>query len=517
MPQALPLLSPGLMRALTFLSLAAACAPDDREPAPALPLGSAHAAIVNGALVEDFPAVGLLMKGPTIEESHMWCTGTLIGCTTYVTAAQCVCDGPAAACPDAPPAEPMWIYFQHAGFVPVATIAVDPTYDDQSFEHDVAVLTLAEPVSGIAPTLLSAAAHASGSPVELVGFGRVGPGSDEYGMKRHAQAAFADCPVAWGVERLCFSDPEATTCAGDSGAGYLVRGPSGFELAGVHSSGYCEAGKLGVGSTIGGHRAFLEAKATGSLGEPACDALAPVGDPSTVVTGEHGRIEAGAIVERTIDVAPGTAELRVAMNSTDTFDSAANDVDLELWPPDVDAPACQAIGSSPVGVCRVAAPIPGAWRIRVSAKAGPSDFQLVATTFAGGPIAAEDRFETAAGAALTVAAPDGVLANDDGPLGALAATLVSEPSHGTVELAEDGGFVYTPAADHVGPDAFTYQASDGIYTASAVVTVETLAGPTSDPAPTTPSDITAGCAAGAGPPGWAAVLLAWLAWRRRRR
>src|SRR5205085_1355128 len=58
-------------------------------------------------------------------------------------------------------------------------------------------------------------------------------------------------------------------------------------------------------------------------------------------------------------------------------------------------------------------------------------------------------------------APGGVLANDtDADGNTLSAVLVSGPSHGTVSLAADGGFTYTPAADYNGPDSFTYKATD---------------------------------------------------------
>ncbi len=62
---------------------------------------------------------------------------------------------------------------------------------------------------------------------------------------------------------------------------------------------------------------------------------------------------------------------------------------------------------------------------------------------------------------LTVSAP-GVLADDvdvDGdPLTAL---LISGPAHGSLTLAPNGSFVYTPAANYLGPDSFVYVANDG--------------------------------------------------------
>lgn len=60
------------------------------------------------------------------------------------------------------------------------------------------------------------------------------------------------------------------------------------------------------------------------------------------------------------------------------------------------------------------------------------------------------------------AAP-GVLANDLG-VGAtnLTATLVTGPTNGSVSLAADGGFTYTPATNYNGPDCFVYAVSNGV-------------------------------------------------------
>src|SRR5207249_1647107 len=43
----------------------------------------------------------------------------------------------------------------------------------------------------------------------------------------------------------------------------------------------------------------------------------------------------------------------------------------------------------------------------------------------------------------------------------LTAVLVAGPSHGTLSLGADGGFVYTPAANYNGTDGFTYKVNDG--------------------------------------------------------
>lgn len=74
-----------------------------------------------------------------------------------------------------------------------------------------------------------------------------------------------------------------------------------------------------------------------------------------------------------------------------------------------------------------------------------------------------------------------VLANDkDADGNALTAVLKTGASHGTVTLAADGSYVYKAAAGYVGADSFTYTASDGKASDSALVSI-TVAAP---PAPT---------------------------------
>src|SRR5262249_49922947 len=53
-----------------------------------------------------------------------------------------------------------------------------------------------------------------------------------------------------------------------------------------------------------------------------------------------------------------------------------------------------------------------------------------------------------------------VLSNDYSPNGSLTASLVTGPSHGTLNLNADGSFTYTPAPNYNGPDSFVYQATD---------------------------------------------------------
>jgi hypothetical protein len=71
----------------------------------------------------------------------------------------------------------------------------------------------------------------------------------------------------------------------------------------------------------------------------------------------------------------------------------------------------------------------------------------------------------------------GVLVKDVSANGqALTAVLASGPGHGTLSLNADGSFTYTPVANFVGTDSFTYQAkgSDGTLSTAAPVTIQVI-------------------------------------------
>jgi hypothetical protein len=77
------------------------------------------------------------------------------------------------------------------------------------------------------------------------------------------------------------------------------------------------------------------------------------------------------------------------------------------------------------------------------------------------PTAQDDEYSGPEDDLLVVQAP-GILANDRDPEGGdLMILLQDEPTHGTLTLADDGGFEYAPDPDFQGEDQFTYRVSDG--------------------------------------------------------
>lgn len=80
---------------------------------------------------------------------------------------------------------------------------------------------------------------------------------------------------------------------------------------------------------------------------------------------------------------------------------------------------------------------------------------------------------------LAVPAASGVLSGVSGPGGAqLSASVATQPTHGSLTMADDGSFTYTPAPGYSGADSFTYQATDPSKNyATAQVTLRVAAPP----------------------------------------
>jgi large repetitive protein len=101
------------------------------------------------------------------------------------------------------------------------------------------------------------------------------------------------------------------------------------------------------------------------------------------------------------------------------------------------------------------------------------------------PLAVNDAFTMESGTTLNVPAA-GVLSNDSDPEGGpITASFFSGPLHGSVSLAADGSFSYTPTTDYVGMDAFLYRVSDGeLWSPLAAVTIHVTPHTSEAPVPT---------------------------------
>lgn len=101
---------------------------------------------------------------------------------------------------------------------------------------------------------------------------------------------------------------------------------------------------------------------------------------------------------------------------------------------------------------------------------GDREVFLVAVTSLN---ANDDMYEVVVDGELMVDGENGVLANDvDSEGDPLTASVLTDPTNGSLTLAEDGSFTYMPNAEFHGTDTFTYQADDDNgHTSEATVTI----------------------------------------------
>ena len=96
-----------------------------------------------------------------------------------------------------------------------------------------------------------------------------------------------------------------------------------------------------------------------------------------------------------------------------------------------------------------------------------TDITIIVNSANDAPVALDASATTDEDTAVTIA-PSTSDADGD----ALTLEIASDPAHGTAAVNGSGGITYSPAADYVGEDLFTYTASDGAATsAAATVTV----------------------------------------------
>ncbi len=352
--------------------------------------------IVNGTLSFSDPTVGALLSGSDPERALAFCSGTLIGCRTFVTAAHCVCDLDGASCQSgagAPDPGDWLVFFQHAGFFGVESIALHPGFDFPA--DDVAVLRLATPIGGVTPTPLAAAEPPLGSDGTIVGFGRSGGNAEDYGLKQRGSVVTSACAGDLPAGLVCweFADPigppgtDSNTCNGDSGGPLFVDDAGTRVLAGITSGGDsfdCQALDRSYDTSVAVQRSYIEAQAGADLGGASCGSLSQVGDAATQVVGFTQRLDAAKTQgAHAVDVGPGVTQLRVALNASE---EPGGDLDLYVRfgsPPTSAEWDCRAFGPNQYGFCSFDAPAEGAWHVLVNRYAGAATYQLTATLLSG--------------------------------------------------------------------------------------------------------------------------------------
>jgi secreted trypsin-like serine protease len=312
---------------LVSLALAATLVPLVAGPSTAT-TGAAAPRIVNGQQEDaaQYPwIVSLLSRSRYASEGafqSQFCGGTLTTPTTVVTAAHCVANQDTGVVRD--PASVL------VGFgsnlregairpVDVASITVNPNYARRTASNDIAVLTLAQPVTDVAPlppvTMAEASAlTAAGASVRAVGWGNTSSDAKSYPavFRVGRMVVFPDTACGGGQEYVLdgvrfvgFGPGEADAavmicaagvspagvvidaCQGDSGGPLVAGDGAAARLAGVVSWGEeCATNRAGVYTRVSSELDFLAS--VNAI--PVSDITLPAVSPGLEVLPRAGRL-----------------------------------------------------------------------------------------------------------------------------------------------------------------------------------------------------------------------------------
>ena len=120
----------------------------------------------------------------------------------------------------------------------------------------------------------------------------------------------------------------------------------------------------------------------------------------------------------------------------------------------------------------------------------PQTFNITITPQNMPPVAVNDTYSTQTNQPLTVAAANGLLANDTDADGPNPLQIVSPGtralSNGNIQINADGSFTFTADAGFVGSNTFFYTVTDGVSQSTASATINVTAVPVVPPPPVPP-------------------------------
>ena len=377
-----------------------ACCALATSGAVAEPTFRAQKRIANGLNTGDFPTTGQLIH---VSESGGYrdCSGTLVGCKTFLTAAHCIDQ-------DLNPGS-YWVYLQNAGVMAVESLHPHPEH--QGFEGtdvaDIAVVKLSEPVTGIEPTSLidfdptTLLSNGGSIPGTIAGFGRSSNNTHDGGVKRWGKVSIEECrPSDQHLDgdlspSLCWSSAggfpageNAATCPGDSGGPLFYQDAilSVPVLAGVHNTGgayTCAETSYPSDASVYEYLDFIQPYLTGDS-TTVCGGFPAVGSsPSAQSITYQGTFDGPyQSTSISIEVRPDTERLLITLNGGNALGYFK--IDPYVSGVSLGRSFCHDTGTGP-SYCEFSTPNvhAGEWYLLFGSILGfgGGDYQLTVTTF----------------------------------------------------------------------------------------------------------------------------------------
>lgn len=207
-------------------------------------------AITDGVSWSGHPSVG------TLTGNGHFCTATLVGARTVLTAAHCV------------PEDSGFTFETEGASYNVGRVTRHPSFviDPQTISpHDIALVTL-DDYPPVTPSVINLEAVNVGLELTLVGYGKTGNSSGFLGDKRMAKNAIDT--VQQRIFRYSGSDADAGiggTCLGDSGGPAFATLGAGEVVVGVVSSSTAECGVFTWDTRVDAYQNWLKSASGGDL------------------------------------------------------------------------------------------------------------------------------------------------------------------------------------------------------------------------------------------------------------